>query len=115
MRSVLVVPLCEVGQLATNIILAVRDQKLPGALTLNRAHQSFDYCDAAVLADRSEPLPDHLPFAPCLEASVCELFALVGNEVFWNGPGRFQGPAQERPNLRRSRLLLVDGGTHQAS
>ena len=87
MGPVLVVPLGEVAEFSADVIMAVGDQQFPGAFAFDRSHQSFDDGDAAVFPDCSEALLDSLATTPCLEPLICELFALIGDEVLRDGLG----------------------------
>jgi hypothetical protein len=77
----LVVPVDVQGKLSTQVSTPIRDEQPTSALALDRSDQALDDCDAAVLADGSEPLTDPATTTPSIKVLVAELLALVGDQV----------------------------------
>ena len=90
-RSMLVVPIENRHAFGSEVLLPKRDQDQQPQKFFERSVKPFDNCDAAVLADRSEPRLDLFPFAPCFVALVPELWSFVADDVFGSDLRRLHG------------------------
>ena len=110
--TVVVVPNHKERQFSTKILSAVRDQQLPSALALDRSDHPLDHGDATVLAHGTESRVNSPTRAPCPEALIDELAALIDNEMSRLRSGLPQGSSEKRSDCRGRRLLLEHGEPH---
>ena len=103
-RAVPVVPDHEQRKLPSKTIAPIRNDQSPRALALDGSDQTLDHGDAAVLADRAEPLSDAMAVAPFREAFVGELDTLVGDEMPWLSDGQPQGSSQKGSSKKPGKL-----------
>ena len=108
MRSVLVVPDGVTGQFVPEGFFPHGHQKQsPRAFGFQRANESFDHGDAAVLTDGPESRLNTAMSAPGFESVAPELRSLVADNVLWRLAGLADRGRQKLPHLSRGRRLLV--------
>ena len=115
-RTLGVVPVPPKGQLAQEVSAPERDEDQPSrALGLERPHQAFDDGDAAVLTDGAEAVRDSVTAAPPGEVLLCELKAMVGDQVVRSLAGGFDNAVEEGTDRLGGRLLLEYSDAHHAA
>ena len=103
-----VVPANEEVDLVRETLLIEWHEDPPRSFTLQRADESLDHGEAAVLLDSAESLGNIVPSTPAPERLGGELLALIRDEV----PRRFassaDGTVEHASHGLRTGLLLVD-------
>ncbi len=98
-RSVLVVPAGEDEELGSHLRHLEGHENAPEALHLQRAHESLDHGDAAVLTDRAETGSDAFSVAPALVLGL-ELTPLVADEIARSYASRADRAIEHTTELR---------------
>ncbi len=82
-RPMAVVPLDEQREFTLKRRPIVRNDELARALVFDGPDESLDNRETSIFLDRPEALSDTTVAAPAPEAEICELPAVIGNQITW--------------------------------